>query len=47
MNKIGIGIRNYFQIMDEDHDPPLYLYADKLWVKDNKIFLRVAHTIKK
>ncbi|MFX1234224.1 MAG: hypothetical protein ACFFBY_06635, partial [Promethearchaeota archaeon] len=37
------NIRNYFEIMDEDHDPPLYLYADKLWVRDNKLFIRTAH----
>lgn len=37
------NIRNYFEIMDEDHDPPLYLYADKLWVGDNKLFIRSAH----
>ena len=35
--------KNYFQIMNEDHDPPVYLYADKLWVEDDKLFIRVAH----
>ncbi len=36
-------MRNYFQISNEDHDPSLYLYADKLWVENDKIFIRVAH----
>lgn len=36
-------MRNYFQISNEDHDPRLYLYADKIWVENDKIFIRVAH----
>ncbi len=36
---------SYFEVIDEDRDAPIYLYANRLWIDGDRVFFELAHEI--
>jgi len=43
VNEYRLIMKNYFMILNEDSESEIYLSVDKLWVKDDRLYIRVVN----